>query len=156
MVVAVFGLLLTNESAEAATASDGSALALASLVAEHSPLLSAYEKKVMALMFSGNLHFSFPANKKISVQADSVVCRASDVDITLHSCNFTFGQKTAALKGRAAHELFATLVEVGVPSEGAAGSIYESLSHLICTIDPNEVKQRGGGGADCTFNPGSP
>ena len=42
MVVAVFGLLLTNESAEAATASDGSALALASLVAEHSPLLSAY------------------------------------------------------------------------------------------------------------------
>jgi hypothetical protein len=154
VVVVAFGLLMANESG--AIASDGKALALASLVSKHSPLLSVYEKRVIALMFSGNLNFSLPANKKISVQADAVVCRASDVDITFHSCNLTFGKRTVPLKGSAAHELFATLVEVGVSSEGAAGSKYESLSLLRCTIDPNEVKQKGGGGADCTFNPGGP
>jgi hypothetical protein len=154
VVAVAFGLLLAGQSA--ATASDGGALALASLVAEFSPLLSANEKKVIALMFSGNLNFSFPATKKISVQADAVVCRASNVDITFHSCDLVFGEKKGALKGRAAHELFATLAEAGVPSEGAAGSKYKSLSQLRCTIDPNEVKQKGGGGADCTFDPGSP
>jgi hypothetical protein len=155
-VLAAFALLLANGSALAATATGSGALALAALVARRSPLVSTHDKKIMARMLNGNLGFSFPKNKKILVRAAAVVCRASDVDITLHSCTLTFGKKTAALKGREAHELFATVAEAGVPSKGAAGSIYESLSQLVCTIDPNEVKQRAGGGADCQFKPGGP
>ena len=34
------------------------------------------------------------------------------------------------------HELFATIAEVGVKPDGAAGTIYEGLSQLACTIDP--------------------
>jgi hypothetical protein len=83
----------------------------------------------------------------------SVVCRASNVDLKEHSCNLTFGGKTITLKGRNAHALFATLNEAAVPSEGAAGSIFLSLSHLSCTIDPTELQD--GGGADCKFEPGT-
>lgn len=155
-VLIAFALLLAHGSALAATATGSSALALAALVARHSSLVSAHDKRIMARMFNGNLGFSYPKTRKIVVRAAAVVCRTSDVDITEHSCTLTFGKKTAALKGRRAHELFATLAEVGVASGGAAGSIYESLSHLVCTIDPNAVKQRGGGGADCAFTPGGP
>jgi hypothetical protein len=42
-----------------------------------------------------------------------------------------------------AHELYATLVETGAPSDGAAGTIHESISHLLCTIDPNAIRQVG-------------
>jgi hypothetical protein len=37
--------------------------------------------------------------------------------------------------------------------DGAAGSIFEALSNLKCTIDPNEVKQKSGGGAECQYAP---
>jgi hypothetical protein len=144
-------LLLATGSASAATVTGSSALALASLVAEHSPTLIQQERGVMARMFAGNLDFSFPADQRISVRADAVSCRSSNVDITSRSCELTFGSKRVSLEGREAHELFATIAEVGVPPDGKAGSIYESISHLICTIDPNEVKQRAGGGAACSF-----
>jgi hypothetical protein len=155
-VIAALALLLAPGSALAATATGAGALALAALVAPHSPLVSAHDKNIMARMFNGNIGFSYPKKRKIVVRAAAVVCRASDVDITLHSCTLTFGKKTVALMGRRAHELFATIAEVGVASGGAAGSIFESLSHLVCTIDPNAVKQRAGGGADCAFTPGGP
>jgi len=129
-----------------------SALALAALVAENSPLLTPYENERMARLFDGRLDFTFPANKKISVTADSVICQAHNADITSRSCELTFGAKKVALKGRRAHELYATLTEVGVPDDGAAGTIFESLSHLVCTIDPNEIKQKLGEGADCKFD----
>jgi hypothetical protein len=151
-----FPLLLASQSASAATAAGSSALALASLVAAASPLLSRHEKRVMARLFGGHSNFTFPANRTISVKSDAIVCRASNVDITSRSCKLTFGAASTNLTGREAHELYATLAEAGVPSEGAAGSIYESLSHLVCTIDPREIAQRSGGGADCTFDPGAP
>jgi hypothetical protein len=75
------------------------------------------------------------------------------VDITQHSCDLTFGAKKATTQGRKAHELYATLAEVSVPPVGAAGSIFEAVSNLDCTIDPAEVKQKAGGGAHCTFDP---
>jgi len=43
----------------------------------------------------------------------------------------------------------------GVPSDGAAGSVFESLSKLNCTIDPAEIKQKAGGGANCAFETGN-
>ena len=38
-------------------------------------------------------------------------------------------------------------------AEGGAGHMFESLAHLVCTIDPGEIAQKTGGGADCTFEP---
>ena len=155
-VILFFPLLLASQSASAATAAGSSALALASLVAAHSPLLSRHEKRVMARLFSGHSNVTFPANRKISVEADAVVCRASNVDITSRSCKLTFGAASAHLTGREAHELYATIAEAGIPSEGTAGSAFESLAHLVCTIDPPAIAQRAGDGADCTFDAGVP
>jgi hypothetical protein len=148
LALLVFPLLLATPSAFAASAAGNSALALAALVAEHSPALPPFKKIVMAKMLDGNLSFAFPAGQKILVNADAIVCRAGNVDISAHSCKLTFGSHSATISGRKAHELYATLVEVGVPSDGAAGTIFEALQHLACTIDPNEVKQKAGGGAD--------
>lgn len=156
MAFFALSLLLASEAASAATATGSSGLALASLVAAQSPLLAWRERSVMARMFAGHLNFSFPANRKIAIRADAVTCRASNVDITSRSCDLTFGAKRVSVKGRKAHELFATIAQIGVPPDGAAGTIRESLSNLVCTIDPNEVKQKAGGGATCNFDPGAP
>lgn len=147
-------LLLANQAASAATATGGSALALASLVADQSPSVRARDRTVLARLFNGNAGAVFPVGRKIEVRADSVVCRSSNVDITQHGCTLTFGARTVSIQGRRAHELYATIAEIGVPSDGAAGSIYEAVSQLACIVEPQVVEQRGGGGANCTFKPG--
>jgi hypothetical protein len=141
-------------SAATSTATGPAALALASVVAEYSSSLTARDKSVLARLFDGHLDFRFPAHHKILVRAEAIVCRASDIDITARACELTFGTQKRILKGRRANELDATVAAAGVPSEGAAGSIILSLSHLVCTLDPNEIKRRAGGGADCTFATG--
>jgi hypothetical protein len=143
-------LLLANHAAFAGSIDGNGALALAALVAEPSNI-KASDKIVLAKFLNGQTSVPYAPNKKIKVAAAAVTCRASDVDITQHSCDLTFGAKKAATQGRKAHELYATLAEVGVPPDGAAGSIFEGVSNLDCTIDPGEVKQKGGGGAHCTF-----
>ena len=153
-VLLAFPLLLAAPSAMAANTSGNAALALAALVGAQSPTLTWSRKIALAKMLDGRLNFPYPSGQKIDVKADKVTCRASNVDISAHSCELTFGTKTRNLSGRLAHELYATLIENGVPSDGAAGSLFESLTALSCTIDPSVVKQRGGGGADCTFTPG--
>jgi hypothetical protein len=125
------------------------ALALAGIVAAASPLLSSTEKEAVAMAFSGNNSISY--NKKIVVTADKIVCQVSNVDITSRSCELTFGKTVKSISGRAANELYATEVMAGVPDEGAAGTIYEALSKLHCAIDPQEIKEQAGGGAECTF-----
>jgi len=147
-------LLLAGHSAFADSAGGNGALALAALVAENSPAVSGFNKTIMARMLNGNLAFAYPAGHTILVKADCVVCRASNVDISAHSCQLKFGPVTHNLTGRRAHELYATIGEIGVFPDGAAGSVFEALSHLDCTIDPNMVKQRAGGGASCTYTPG--
>ena len=143
-------------SAAPATANGSGALALAALVAARSPALSWHKRNVMAHLLEGRLHFFFHANQKIMVKADGVLCRAGNVDISAHSCTLTFGSHTRTLNGRRAHELFATIAENGVPADGAAGSVFEALGQLECMIDPNEIKQKAGGGASCAFVPGAP
>ncbi len=155
ITLSILALAMTAQSASADTAAGQRALALAALVASHSPLLSGQDRSAMARLFEGSLNFPFPAGRKIAVQADAIVCRASNVDITSRSCTLTVGARTGTVKGRRAHELFATIAEVGVPEDGAAGSVFEGLSKLDCTIDPAEIKQKAGGGANCTFNPGA-
>src|ERR1700694_5236551 len=94
----VVPLLIASPFAYAASTSTStagnSALALAALVGAQSPALNAQQKGALAHMLDGNLSFPFPANQKITVKASKVVCRASTVDISAHSCQLTFGGAT--------------------------------------------------------------
>ena len=135
-----------------ATTSGSVALALAGVVAPYSQL-PAKEKKAVAAFFGGDSNV--PIASKITVNADKVVCRASNVDITSRSCELSFGSKTHTVKGSEANAMFATVALAGVPPDGAAGTIYEALSKLSCTLDPAVIKDKAGGGADCSFEPGN-
>jgi hypothetical protein len=146
-------LVLAPQAACAEEANGSGALALAALVGTVSPLLGEQEKGVLMGLLEGQEKLAYPPAKTISVEAATLTCRASDVDITSHSCALKFGTQDVALAGRKAHELFATLAEIGVPPDGAAGSVFEAVSALQCTIDPDEVKQNTGGGAHCDYGP---
>lgn len=156
LTLLIVPLLLAGQSALAApaTTSGGPALALAALVGTQSPTLTANQKKALSNLLNGHLSFSYPPSQKIDVKADKVTCRAGNVDISAHSCELTFGGKARNISGRVAHELYATLIEAGVPSDGAAGSVFESVTDLACTVDPAAVKQKDGSGADCKFTAG--
>ena len=99
-------------AASAASVSGSTALALAGVVAPLSPLPAA-EKKVIAAFFAGNTNVNY-ANK-ITLTADKIVCRTSNVDITARSCELTFKGNKRTVKGREANEIFATLALAGVP-----------------------------------------
>jgi hypothetical protein len=133
------------------TLSGSPALAFAAVVAAHSPLLSPAEKKTVAEIFNGK--GAGPYKDKITVTADKIVCRAGNVDITARNCELTFGKKTESFDGREANELYATEAYAGVPSDGAAGKIFESVSKLKCTLDLKAVAQDDGSGADCSYEP---
>jgi hypothetical protein len=156
LMISAVALALVQSSASAApgNASGPAALALAAVIAQHSPAVRAFDRRVIARLFRGNTRFGFTPNTKISVDADSVICRVSNVDITQRSCELTFGSRKRTLTGREANEVGATAAAAGVPSEGAAGSSIESISKLRCSIDPNEIMQKAGGGANCNFETG--
>jgi hypothetical protein len=156
LIISALALTVGQTAAFAApgTTTGPTALALAAVIAQHSPAVRAFDKRVIARLFRGNTRFGFTPNTKISVDADSVVCRVSNVDITSRSCELTFGARKRKLTGREANEVGATAAAAGVPSEGAAGSSIESISKLRCTIDPNEIMQKAGGGANCSFETG--
>jgi len=113
---------------------------------------------VIARLFRGNTNFVFTPNTKIPVVADSIVWKSSNVDITMRDCELIFskGNKTwnRSLSGPQANEIIATAIAAGATSEGAAGSIIENISKLDCTIDPNEIMKKAGGGSQCTFETG--
>ena len=145
--------LSTLSAAQAGTVSGSTALALAGVIAPMSPLLTSAEKKAISLLFSANS--DIPYKKPVLVIADKIVCRTGNVDITARSCEVTLGKKVKTVNGPTANEIFATQALAGVPAEGAAGSNFESLSKLKCTIDPNAIRQKDGSGADCTFEAGN-
>ena len=150
LAIVVVSLLTAGASTAApATASGPAALALAGVVALYSPLLTADEREAVSAFFVGQSGVRYA--KKISVTADKIVCRTSNVDITARSCEVTFKIKKQTLTGREASELFATEVMAGIPAEGAAGSNFESLSKLNCTLDPALLKQKAGAGAECSY-----
>lgn len=146
-----FGALVALVASSPACAGN-SELSLAALVGLHSPRLSAAEKGQLEKYLEGDAKASLHMGK-IVVTAEAVTCRMSNVDVTYHDCELDFGAGKVSFVGRKAHELYATLVENGVPSEGAAGSIYEGIAELQCAINPAEVKEMGGGGASCAFKP---
>lgn len=150
--VLVFG---ATQAAEAESANGNGALALGAIVAQHSPLLAAGKKQLLLSYLNGNATAPHPPGQIVLVTADSLTCRASNVDITAHSCALKFGNgATVNISGRNAHELYATLVEVGVEADGAAGSIFEAVTNLKCKVKADEVADRAGGGAKCNFDPG--
>jgi hypothetical protein len=140
-------------AAEAASLSGSPAFALAAIVAAHSPRLSEAERKEIAAIFNGK--GAGPYKGKITVTADKIDCRISNVDIASRSCELAFGNKTPSFTGREANELYATEVFAGVPSDGAAGSIHESLAKLTCTLDPQAIAQKDGSGAECSYEAGN-
>jgi hypothetical protein len=140
-------------SAASATANGQAALALAGVVALYSPLLTSDEREAVSALFVGQI--GGRSARKISVTADKIVCRVSNVDITARSCELTFRGAKQAITGRRANEIFATEAIAGVPPDGAAGSVSESLSKLNCTIDPAEIRKKAGGGAECSFETGN-
>jgi hypothetical protein len=155
IVLALFASL-GQQAAVAApiTATGPTALALAAVISQHSSLVRAYDKRVIARLFSGHTNFGFTPNTTISVTAESVICRVGNVDITARSCDLTFKVGKRVPTGREANEINATMAAAGATAEGAAGSSVESVSNLVCTIDPNEVMKKAGGGAKCTFENG--
>jgi hypothetical protein len=155
LVLVCVPLSLLTYPASAGAALGNSALALSALVAENSPTLPASDKHVLAALFEGQFDVPVSDDGKFSIQADSVTCSAGNVDIGAHSCDLVFGKETSTLTGRKAHELFATILEVGVRSEGAMGRIYAGVAHVNCAIDPHEIEQRDGGGAKCSFDSAS-
>jgi hypothetical protein len=151
--LSALALLLVAQPAFAGSSGNG-ALSLAALVGLQSPLLTGVEKNALTRYLDGQAGVIFKKGKTIVVNADAVICRLSNVDITAHSCALTFGGgKPKTLAGRKAHELFATLIENGIASEGAAGSIVVGLTNLACRINPADVAHRDGGGAACDFAP---
>ena len=142
---------LSPATAAPVSVTGATALAVAAVVAQYSPLLGAGDKKVIAGLFDGKVKSSYP-KKKLSVSADSVMCRISNVAIADRSCEITFGKKAKhSLKGREANELYATLATAGINAEGAAGSMIENVTKFSCTLDPAEIKDNSGGGADCSL-----
>jgi hypothetical protein len=143
----------SNASAASATASGQSALALAEVVALYSPLLTSDEREAVSAFFVGQTGGRYV--KKISVTADKIVCRISNIDITARSCELTFRGAKQTITGRRANEIFATEAMAGIAPDGAAGSVSESLSKLMCTLDPAEIRKKAGGGAECSFEAGN-
>jgi hypothetical protein len=104
-------------------------------------------KRTIAGLFNGSAR----AGKKLTVTAESIICRVGNVDITARSCEMTFDKGKRTLKGRQANEVNATLAAAGAVAQGAAGSMIQTVTKLSCTLDPNIIKHNAGGGADCSF-----
>ena len=99
-------------AASAASVTGSAALALAGVVAPYS-YLPAADKRAVAKFFEGHTIVSYA--KKISVTADKIVCRTSNVDITARSCELTFKNGKHTLRAREANELYATEALAGAP-----------------------------------------
>lgn len=146
--------LAAPKPAIAAAASGHGALALAAIAGQYDPALTAPMKAALLRLLADE---SSGRTGSISVKFAEITCRAGDVDIKAYSCALAYGTRTMNLKGRQAAELFATLAEAGVQSDGAAGTIFESVKTLACTLKLTELGGPGmgdGGGADCTYQPG--
>src|SRR5262249_5079190 len=130
LIIAALTFTAVQNTAFAAlgSATGPTALALAAVIAPHSPAVRAFDKRVIARLFRGNTSFGFTANNKISVQADCLVRRVNKVHITSGSCEAKLRSPKPTLTGREANENRATGAAAGVPSQGAAGSSIETIT----------------------------
>ena len=136
LIIPALALSVVQSTALAApgTASGPSALALAAVIAQHSPAVRAFDKRVIARLFRGKTNFGFTPNTKISVDAASVVCRVSNVDITSRSCELNFGARKRTLTGREANEVGATMAAAVAPGAMPSGAVRESGRDTLRTF----------------------
>lgn len=137
-------------SAASGGVSQGSAaLMLASLIAPYAPDLDA-KRRVALTMLGDNGASIF---ERIELKTADISCRTSNVTIGAYGCDLKFANgATTALKGRKAHELYATLLENSIPVDGAAGSVHAHVKDLKCVIEPRVLAQNAGGGAYCGWS----
>ncbi|WP_308200390.1 hypothetical protein [Bradyrhizobium sp. 190] len=98
LAISLLTATASTASAASATANGPAALALAGVVALYSPLLTADEREAVSAFFVGQSGVRYA--KKISVTADKIVCRVSNVDITARSCELTFKGNKQTITGR--------------------------------------------------------
>lgn len=149
-LVALF--CLSANGALAGSTSGSSALALTALVAATAPTVKILDRVLLLAYLEGRADAAHAKGETLVVKADAIDCRAGNVDIASHVCDLTFGPKKSTLSGRKAHELYATLIESGVAPDGAAGATHASVTALDCTVSPDEVQSKAGGGARCSFS----
>lgn len=149
-VAAALVLVAGAGTAVAETADGAPALALGAIVGGYSPVLSTEQKAALATLLGGGAPPDLAA-PQIAIAASAIDCRAGNVDIASFACELTFPSGPVHLSGRRAHELYATLAEVGVMPDGAAGSTHRTVASLRCTIDAAGILRHDGGGAHCVF-----
>jgi hypothetical protein len=124
---------------------------LAAIVAQHSPLLSSAEKQDVAHLVEGDPDSVSRDRTTIAVSASDIACKVSVVDLTSRTCEIRFGRDQVTLRGQAANELFATMLEAGVPPDPGAGQVWVHLSNLNCVLTLPDLRAKGGAGATCSF-----
>ena len=154
--IALFAFVLAANAAAAAEMTvDGSgALVLAALVGNQSKTISPTDKAALARLLAGSLT-KFPAEQTIMVTADKIDCKASNVDILEHSCTLTFGTMPRTIAGPRSPRALRDPDRGRRPPRRRRWLQHETLTGLMCTIDPNAIKQRDGSPADCRFEAGS-
>lgn len=134
------------DAATGGVSQGSAALMLASLIAPYEPSLDGKRRAALAVLGDNGASIF----ERIELNAANVSCRTSNVAIGAYGCDMKFANgATTALKGRKAHELYATMLENGVPVEGAAGSLQAQINELKCVIEPRVLAQNAGGGAYC-------
>jgi hypothetical protein len=93
----------------------------------------------------------FTPGRKISVTADSIICRTSDVDIAKRSCDLTFAAGKRTVTGSEATKSVQLRPQQAVPPGALPDQLYKAWPTLVCTIDPAEIMHKAGDGAGCTF-----
>ena len=136
-------LLGLPAAAYADTSSGSPGMALAALIAQHSPTVSAANKWRL-MQYLGNHNAGPGAPALITVTAKGLQCLSGNVAENFHNCDLTYGGSHVSINGRAANELYATAVENGVQPDGAAGKMEFVLKDLTCTVKPHDI---GTGGA---------
>ena len=146
----LLGLALVPRAACAQAADGSSALALAALVGENSPLVGPPAKKLLAKFLDGETKVDYyrPDNLRQCRQArlQGEQCRYH-VPLLRARVRHTHGDARRAAR----IEFYATLIEIGVSPDVGAGSVFEAVSKLDCKIDPNAVIENAGGGAHCDY-----
>ena len=150
----LFCAAASSASAAPVTITGPTALALAAVVAQHSPHLPAYDKKTMARLFAGDSVFLIGTKAKFSVTVDTAVCRTSNVDIAARSCELTFKVSKKTIKGREANEVYATSRPPASSPKARPDRTSPASRSSIAPSMPRKSARRPARGAQCSFETG--
>lgn len=117
------------------------AASLAYIVAQHSPLLSAAQRREFSQDFNGAPLAGAP--RVHNVAAARVWCRARQPSLGDETrCTVTYGaNQSADIGGAEAKSLFDALGAVGVEGEAGMGHVERAITALACTVDDRTAQQ---------------